>query len=46
MRLPRRAGIFVLGLLFILGGLALAVLPGPLTIPLVLLGLWVWSWEF
>ena len=27
-------------------GLALTVLPGPLTIPPVLLGLWVWSTEF
>jgi hypothetical protein len=27
-------------------GLALTALPGPLTIPPVLLGLWVWSTEF
>ncbi len=27
-------------------GLALIVLPGPLTIPPVLLGLWIWSREF
>ena len=31
---------------FIAGGLALAVLPGPLTIPPVLIGLWIWSSEF
>jgi len=41
-----RAGVFVLGLLFIALGAALAVLPGPLTIPPVLLGLWIWSTEF
>jgi len=41
-----RVAIFVIGLVFILGGIALAALPGPLTIPPVLLGLWVWSTEF
>ena len=41
-----RAGVFLLGLLFIGLGIALAVLPGPLTIPPVLLGLWIWSTEF
>lgn len=41
-----RIGVFVVGLLFIALGLALAVLPGPLTIPPVLLGLWIWSTEF
>ncbi len=41
-----RVGVFVLGLLCIVIGLALAVLPGPLTIPPVLLGLWIWSTEF
>lgn len=45
-RQPYRVGVFVLGLLFIAGGLALAVLPGPLTIPPVLIGLWIWSSEF
>jgi hypothetical protein len=38
--------VFVAGLVFIALGLALAVLPGPLTIPPVLLGLWIWSTEF
>ena len=41
-----RVGVFLLGLVCILGGFALAVLPGPLTIPPVLLGLWLWSTEF
>lgn len=41
-----RIGVFVAGLLCIALGLALAVLPGPLTIPPVLLGLWIWSTEF
>lgn len=41
-----RVGVFVVGLLFIALGFALAVLPGPLTIPPVLLGLYIWSTEF
>lgn len=41
-----RIGVFTVGLLFVLLGLALTVLPGPLTIPPVLAGLWVWSTEF
>ncbi|MET0764190.1 MAG: PGPGW domain-containing protein [Blastococcus sp.] len=41
-----RVGVFVAGLLFVLLGLALTVLPGPLTIPPILVGLWVWSTEF
>lgn len=41
-----RVGVFVVGLLFIVLGLALAVLPGPLTIPPVLVGVWIWSTEF
>ena len=41
-----RVAVFVAGLLFVLLGLALTVLPGPLTIPPVLVGLWVWSTEF
>jgi hypothetical protein len=41
-----RVGVFVLGLAFIALGIALAVFPGPLTIPPVLLGLYVWSTEF
>jgi hypothetical protein len=41
-----RVGVFVTGLLFIALGFALAILPGPLTIPPVLIGLWIWSTEF
>ena len=41
-----RAAVFVAGLLSILAGFALVVLPGPLTIPPVILGLWIWSTEF
>ncbi len=44
--LPWRIGVFVLGLLFVLLGIALTALPGPLTIPPVLIGLWIWSSEF
>jgi uncharacterized membrane protein YbaN (DUF454 family) len=45
-RTLRRVLLFVAGLLLILTGLALVVLPGPLTIPPILLGLWLWSLEF
>lgn len=45
-RLGLKVVVFVVGLLFVLGGLALAVLPGPLTIPPVLAGVYVWSLEF
>ena len=41
-----RVGVFLAGLLFVALGIALAVLPGPLTIPPVLVGLWIWSTEF
>lgn len=41
-----RVGVFVVGLLFIALGISLVALPGPLTIPPVLLGLWIWSAEF
>lgn len=37
---------FVLGAAFIALGLALSVLPGPFTIPPVLVGLLIWSLEF
>jgi uncharacterized membrane protein YbaN (DUF454 family) len=45
-RTVRRIVIFVAGLLLIITGLLLVVLPGPLTIPPVLLGVWLWSLEF
>ena len=41
-----RVGVFLTGLMFVALGVALAVLPGPLTIPPVLVGLWIWSTEF
>ena len=41
-----RVAVFLAGLLCITAGVALSVLPGPLTIPPVLLGLWIWSTEF
>jgi hypothetical protein len=41
-----RWGVFVVGLLCIAAGGALIVLPGPLTIPPIVLGLWIWSTEF
>ena len=46
LREAYRVGIFAAGLLCIAAGVALAVLPGPLTIPPILLGLWIWSTEF
>jgi uncharacterized membrane protein YbaN (DUF454 family) len=45
-RTLRRVVLFVAGLLLIITGLVLVVLPGPLTIPPILLGLWLWSLEF
>ena len=45
-RTVRRVVVFVVGLALILIGLALVVLPGPLTIPPILLGVWLWSLEF
>lgn len=41
-----RVGVFLAGLLCIAFGFVLAIFPGPLTIPPVLLGLWIWSTEF
>jgi len=46
LRLFRRVGIFLAGLICILIGFALVVLPGPLTIPPIVLGLYIWSKEF
>jgi hypothetical protein len=41
-----RVAVFIAGLFFMALGVALMALPGPLTIPPVLLGLWIWSTEF
>ena len=41
-----KIGVFLLGALFVGLGGALIVLPGPLTIPPVLLGVYIWSTEF
>ena len=41
-----KALVFTVGLAFVVLGLVLVVAPGPLTIPPVLLGLWIWSTEF
>jgi hypothetical protein len=45
-RLAWRACVLLAGLLCIAVGGALVVLPGPLTIPPIILGLWIWSTEF
>ena len=41
-----KVGVFALGLVFVLLGVVLIVLPGPLTIPPILLGVYIWSTEF
>jgi hypothetical protein len=41
-----KIAVFLLGLMCVLLGVALAALPGPLTIPPILLGVWIWSSEF
>jgi hypothetical protein len=41
-----RGIVLVAGLAFVLLGFLLIALPGPLTIPPILLGLWIWSTEF
>ena len=38
--------VFTVGLAFVVLGCVLVVAPGPLTIPPILLGLWIWSTEF
>lgn len=44
--LTLRVVVFLVGLLFVAGGVVLIVLPGPLTIPPLLVGVYVWSFEF
>jgi hypothetical protein len=41
-----KVGVFALGAAFIALGLALSVLPGPFTIPPILVGLLIWALEF
>jgi hypothetical protein len=41
-----RVGVFIAGMLLIVLGFALVLVPGPFTIPPILLGLWIWSTEF
>ncbi|MCA1711406.1 MAG: PGPGW domain-containing protein [Actinobacteria bacterium] len=41
-----KVAVLVLGGLFVALGIVLIVLPGPLTIPPVLLGVYIWSTEF
>ena len=41
-----RLPVFIVGLAFIILGFVLVVLPGPLTIPPIILGLYIWSTEF
>ena len=38
--------VFVAGLFFVTLGIGAVVLPGPFSIPPILLGLWIWSTEF
>ena len=45
-RLLVRAVVLVVGALFVALGLLLVVLPGPLTIPPILVGVYIWSTEF
>ena len=41
-----KALVFTAGLAFVVLGCVLVVAPGPLTIPPILFGLWIWSTEF
>jgi hypothetical protein len=41
-----KTSVFLVGLTFVVLGCVLIVAPGPLTIPPILLGLWIWSTEF
>jgi uncharacterized membrane protein YbaN (DUF454 family) len=45
-RLAFKVAAALLGGFFVVLGLVAIVLPGPLTIPPVLLGVWIWSTEF
>ena len=41
-----RSVVLIVGALFVALGLVLVVLPGPLTIPPILVGVYIWSTEF
>ena len=41
-----RACVFVVGLVVVTGGAVLWLFSTLLTTPLILAGLWIWSWEF
>lgn len=41
-----KVAVFIVGLVFVLFGIVLVALPGPLTIPPMLAGVYVWSLEF
>ena len=45
-RLAFKIAAAVLGGFFVILGMVAIVLPGPLTIPPILLGVWIWSTEF
>lgn len=45
-RFALKVAVFLLGAAFIVLGLVLVILPGPLTIPPILLGVYLWSTEF
>lgn len=46
LKQTRRVLIAIAGSALIVAGLVLIILPGPFTIPLILLGLTILSWEF
>ena len=41
-----RAGVFLVGLIVVVGGAALWLFSTLVTTPVILAGLWIWSWEF
>lgn len=46
LKQSRRVLVITLGATLILAGIALVVVPGPFSLPLIFLGLTVLSWEF
>lgn len=45
-RVALKVVVFLVGLFFVVAGVLLVALPGPLTIPPLLVGVYVWSLEF